>query len=325
MALPQPKKAMSLGEKLQALGKHQLYLLLIVVCSVPLFFALPVPNKPDKATIDLFQRISAVPKDGVVLVQSDWTNSTRGENGGNMEALVRLLMRRDIKFVLYSGADPQAPQVARNVIARINEERAAKGMRRYVRWDDYVDLGYLPDMGTMAIAMASDLRKAWGQQRDSRPGEEPRGVFQSPVLKNVRKIEDVDLVINVHASGTHIVLIQRFGEKVPIASMCTGVMVPEMVPYYRSGQIIGYSGGLKGVYDLEMLMDNGVNWTNPDGKIVVKDASVPVIEGFPGDFPMGRGKAYYPTLHAALTLLILAVVVGNLGLYLTRKKSGRSA
>jgi hypothetical protein len=315
------KSNVSWGQKLQSLGSFQLYMLLMVVCSVPLFFDMKAPNRVDPASVALFRHIMEAPEDSVFIIQSDWTFSTRGENGGNMEALLRLVMHRGLRFVVYSGADPQAPQVARNLIMNINAERVAKGQRPYVRWEDYVDLGFLPDMGTMAIAMGADLRRAWGLQRDVRPDGVKRPIFESPVLRDIHRIEDIHLLVNIHAAATHIVLVQRLYGKVPIASMCTGVMVPEMVPYFKAGQIIGFSGGLKGVYDMEMLMEGGLNWRGPDGKIANPMPGQPVIAGFPGEFPKGRGSSYYPTLHFALGLLILAVVVGNVGIYLTRRET----
>ena len=39
--------------------------------------------------------------------------------------------------------------------------------------------------------------------------------------------------------------------------MVTGVMVPETRNYFASGQITGLVGGVKGVYDLEGLMEKG--------------------------------------------------------------------
>jgi hypothetical protein len=79
--------------------------------------------------------------------------------------------------------------------------------------------------------------------------------------------------------------------------MVTGVMGPEMQVYYDSGQVKGLVSGLKGLYDVENEMQ----------------------ADFPGQVNLDNGAKYYPTLHIALTLLMLAVVIGNLGMYLSRK------
>jgi hypothetical protein len=72
-----------------------------------------------------------------------------------------------------------------------------------------------------------------------------------------------------------------------------------MQVYYDSGQVKGLVAGLKGLYEIENKME--------------KD--------FPGQINLDNGAKYYPTLHIALVLLILAVITGNLGMYLARKRA----
>jgi hypothetical protein len=99
--------------------------------------------------------------------------------------------------------------------------------------------------------------------------------------------------------------------------MVSGVMVPENTSYYASKQIKGLCGGVKGVYDIETLMDVGIN-NGPDSvqSDLYKDEKIP---GWPGKKNAGKGTAYYLTLHFALALLIIAVIVGNVGMFLSRK------
>jgi len=102
--------------------------------------------------------------------------------------------------------------------------------------------------------------------------------------------------------------------------MVTGVMVPENTTYYASGQLKGLCGGVKGVYDLETMMEDGVNVEGPHK--VLSEKYTEVIPGFPGKTNAGKGTAYYPSLHFALFLLILAVVTGNVGMFLAKRKVG---
>jgi hypothetical protein len=118
------------------------------------------------------------------------------------------------------------------------------------------------------------------------------------VLKDIRKVADFPILIVLTASNTSNIVIERLYGKVPLGMMVTGVMGPETQVYYDSHQLVGLSKGLKGVYDMETLMD--------------KD--------FPGQLNKDQGSLYYPTLHFALTLLILAVIIGNVGMALSRRK-----
>jgi len=303
-----PKK--SFADKLQSLNKPTLFLILVLVTSIPLFFQIDVPNKPDPPAIALFTELMQIPDNSTVLIQSDWTLSTRGESEGQFKAVMRILMRRHIKACLFTLADPQAPQVARDAIRELNEEQVAHNLPTYDEWKDWVHIGFFPVAEATSVAMVSDLRKAFAGRKSTPPGGTSTDVFQSPVMRSVHSLKDIPLYILMTASATTTVALQRLGGQVPLAFTVTGVMGPETQVYFDSHQIVGLSKGLKGVYDLETLMKTGT--TLPDGTR---------IEGFPGMIDLDRGARYMPALHGALTLLILAVVIGNVGMFLSRRKT----
>jgi hypothetical protein len=308
-----------LGEKLQSIPRWVLYVVLIAVTSIPLFITISVPNKPTESTIDLFARLSEIEPGSTVLIASDWTNSTRGESGGHFESLIRILMRRDVKFAIYSTADPQAPQVAMDAMARLNAERQRTNQRVYERWNDYLILGYLPNAEAAGQAIANNFRAAFSSKREVAPDGAERDVFQSPVLQKYSKLSDFPLLVIVTASKTSTVSIERFAKTVPIALMVTGVMGPESYVYYASGQVVALAAGLKGVYDMETMMEVGVNLDSP-GSVKAEKYAGKQFANFAGQPNTGNGARYYPTLHAALTLLILAVIIGNVGVALSRRR-----
>lgn len=300
----------SVWERLQAVDRRILYLLLIVFATVSLFFKVIVPTKPGAPVKDFYRSVMAIPEGKTIILQSDFTQSTRGESSGQMEALLRILMRKNVKFALLSVADPQAPLVALNVIRAINQERKAKGERVYERWTDFVNLGYFPNAEGTANSMASNLTTAMAGRRDAAPGAGPTDVFQSPVLQGIRTVGDVPAYINVTGSKTSNILIERLGKKVPFYAMVTGVMGPETLNYYASGQVKGVVIGLNGVAEIETLMDKGLPAENGDE----------AVPGFEGQINLGRGTGYYLALHACLTLMILAIVIGNVAMVVTRRK-----
>lgn len=324
MAIPDPTpppKGASFGQKMMSVKRQWLYLLLIVCTTIPAFVSVPVPNTPVQASMDFYRMVMSIPEGSTILIESDWTKSTRGESMGEMEALLRILMRRNVKFAVYSTADAQAPQVARDTIEKVSREQEAAGERPYKRWDDWLSLGYFPNSEGMNNAIATDLRKAFaGRTESPGPGQPQTDVFQSPVLQNVRKVKDIPMLLVVTASKTFDIIVERLYGKVTLGAMVTGVMGPESIVYYSSGQMKGVCVGLKGVYDVETMMEVGIN--NPPENPVVIDTKHPEpVPGFPGKSNAGKGKAYYPTLHVALTLMILAIVVGNIGMYLSRKET----
>jgi len=304
-----PKK--SFADRLQSINKPTLFFILIILTSIPLFFGgVIVPDEPDPPVIELYKQLESIPAGKTVLLQSDWTLSTRGESMGQFKSVFRILMRQHVKVCLFTLADPQAPQVARDAIRELNVEQADHHEPLFNEWTDWIHIGYFPNAEGTTISMVSDVRKAFGGKKANKPLSGMTDIFQSPVMAGVHTLKDIPMYLLITASATTTVALQRLSGHVPLAFMVTGVMGPETQPYYDSHQVAGLSKGLKGVYDLETLMQNG--YMMADGT---------KLPAYPGEINLDRGTSYMPSLHAALTLLILAVVAGNVGVFLSRRKA----
>lgn len=291
-----PKR--SVADRLQSIPKPVLYLVLILATTIPLFANIPVPNAPLPESRAMYDNLMSLKEGDRVLLESDWTNSTRGESSGEFDAVVRILMRKKVKFALYSTADPQAPQVARDEIRVINGLEKAAGGTPLVPFDDYVIMGYFPGAEGTLNGIENNVLGTFRGKKDFPPGSPPRDVLESKVFEGIKSVSDFKYVIVITASNTSNIVIERL-KKVPLMFMVTGVMVPETRNFYSSGQIVGLVGGVKGVYDMETLMETG----------------------FPGQTNKGKGTAYYLSLHFALGLLILVVIVGNVAMFLAGKRA----
>jgi hypothetical protein len=312
------RRKQNFWDEIQFIDRRWLYLLLAVCLIIGLNLKCAVGNVPDDSSKDLYATLMKVPEGGTVLVQSDWTTSTRGESQGHLEALLRILMSKRVKFLIYTFADPQAPQVWRNVIRTINEERQAQNLPTYKPWTDYLDLGYFANAEGSSIAVRNDIRRFFSRQVKDDTGVN-RSVFESPVMRKINKVGDADLFVIVTASASLDVAVQRLSDRIAMGAMVTGVIGPTALTFYQSGQLKGVAIGLKGVYDMEYMMTNGLNLPGRDGKIVVEypksDAPVPkVSEGK----TLARGASYIIALHFALGLVIFAVVVGNIAMFASR-------
>ncbi len=311
---------MSIANKLQSLPKNAIYGILILCTSVPLFFKIPMPNNPDQPSKDFFRETMTLDPSKPVLLASDWTNSTRGESKAHMKSLLRMFMRRGQKFALYSTADPQAPQVALDVIAEVNREREKKQQSPYKRFEDYVVLGYFPNAEAAINGLANDFKSTVKGRKDFPVGKEATDVFQSPVMKDVDSIKDFQMVFVITASKTSNFTVERVYGKTKLAFAVTGVMGPETQVYYQSKQLVGFVNGLKGAFDIEQLMEKGLN---VDASPSFRDSTHPEpIQGFPGEDNIGQGTRYYPTLHFAMALMIIMVILGNVGMVMAKKEKG---
>lgn len=314
------KRKPDFWDRLTTVPKFWLYLILMAITSSMLFPQVPLPNKPTEENIDLFAYLMQIPEGKTIIISSDWTTSTRGESQAQMDSLLRLVMRQKLKFAVVSVGDARSPQVARDAIRRINEERKAAKEPVYSKWTDYVEVGFYANVEGTFNAMGDNLRTAWKNRRDTQPGKGLTDIFESPVLKDIRKIGDAALIVDVHASNVVITMLERLYGKIPIGSMCTGVMGPETKNYYMSGQLVGLCIGLNGAVGFELMMEKGIDPEGRDG--MVRANGHPRIEGFKGQKNLAQGSMYYLSLHAAMALLILAVVVGNIGMFVTRRRTG---
>lgn len=312
--------SVELGKKLQSLKRGYLYLALALAALIPLFFSVTIPNQPADPAIDFYRSIMSIPSGSTVFLSSDWTYGTRGESGGAFEAVVRILMRRNIKFVEYSESDPQAPQVAKNEIAMLNEERVKAGLKPYEEWNDWIDVGFFPNADGTNNAFTAGLKGAFKGKTEVNPQGKLDSVFNSPVLQGKTHLSDIAALIGIESTSATTSMIQRLSGKIKILFCVTGVMGPETEVYYLSKQVSGLASGIKGVYDLETMMEYGVNVPDANGKVMVSAPNIPEkIPNFPGMPNFGRGKLYYPSLHATLILMILAVVIGNAGMFMAKR------
>ncbi|MBS1709536.1 MAG: hypothetical protein JSS65_12555 [Armatimonadetes bacterium] len=308
-------------DKLQKVDRRVLYVVLVVLTSIGLFLKAEIPVAVDDSSADFYAKLMKIDPNKPVVVQTDWTISTRGENMAHLECLLRILMTRKIKFVYYSAtSDAPAFQVATDVIRHINEERKAMNLKVYERGTDYIGLGLFPNAEGANESMRNDIKKAWGGRRVRMPDGNETDIFQTPVLKGVNSMGDFGLMVVVTASDTIDFAVQRLNDKVELTGMATGVIAPGMLPYYQARQLKGFAGGLKGCYDMEYMMKHGINHPEEGGKIYVNAGKI--VGEVP---PLGSGKdlaratQYYADLHIALSLLIFAVVVGNVAMFAQKK------
>ena len=308
-------------DRLQKIDRRILYVILIVLSSFGLFLKAEIPVAVDDSSADLYAKLMKIDPNKPVIIQTDWTISTRGENMAHLECLLRILMTRKIKFVYYSGTtEAPAYQVATDVIRNINDERKKMNLPTYERGKDYIGLGLFPNPEGANESMRNDIKKAWGGRRVRMQdtGEEVE-IFTTPVLKNVNSMGDFGLMTVITASDTIDYAVQRLNDKVELTSMATGVIAPGLLPYYQAKQLKGFAGGLKGCYDLEYMMKHGINHPETDGSIKVTSNKIvgevpPLTEGK----TLARATQYYADLHIALALLILAVAVGNIAMFAQR-------
>lgn len=282
---------MKVWQSLLTLDRRILYLLMMILVGWQILAPIEAKNVVSTKTQDLFDMIEAMNPGDVVLIQSDWTFSTRGESRSQFQALVRHLMRKQIKIILTS-IDPQALEVAQLHIEEIAKE---PGSNNYEINRDYIVGGFFPEATTYVMSFVNDIRKEL----------KAKGVLDTPVMQNINDISDCKAVILVTASASINIWYQRLRNKTKLALFCTAVMSAENIPYYASRQLAGLAIGAKGAFDYETLLEE-------------KYGDQPTYKN------LEAGKRYMGPLAFALMLLIVAVIFGNIAMFMVRKGGSSS-
>ena len=279
---------MKIWQTLYAIDRRVLYGILMLLVGWQVLRPITVPNVTMGMSKDLYDKIESLNKGDVILIESDWTTSTAGESRGQFKALIRHLMRKEIKFVT-TAIDPLAPGIGQMFIEEVKREEPTDGPR-YRQGVDYEIAGYFPNAENHVQAMVTNMRKELTS----------KGLGNSPVLTGINDLSDMKAVVLVTASSSINVWYERLRNKAPLGLMCTAVMAGENIPYHASGQLFGMTIGAKGAFDYETLLAE--NYT--DKKYLNYDT----------------GRRYMSPLFFALLLLIVSVVIGNVAMLMLRKK-----
>jgi hypothetical protein len=242
--------------------RRVLYLLLFVSVSLPFLITIPAPKpavSPEvHAYYDAIEAIADSPeaKDRLIIVSSNYGGGTYAENRPQLTATLRHLMARKLKFTFFAFNDPQGEIQSRRVMNELNDEY------KYVYGTDYINWGFRPPdaITNMLKAMVQDIPGTMKVDNDGKP------LASFPLMQNVKKPDDIAMIIEITGSQTHTPWIQFFNgsgkdyrtvpakESVPMLFAPTGVMAPEAYPLLASGQLSGMLNGMKGAAEYETLL-----------------------------------------------------------------------
>lgn len=264
-----------------------IYLLLALAVVVP--FLLPVSLAGSLLSISnvpsatLHDMIEGVPPASTVLVSFDYDPSMTGEMDLVANAIVSDLVRRNVKIIAVSTLET-GPQIAQ----RLLDSAAARG-QNYHYGSEYVNLGYLPGHEAGLAQLATT-----GLPADSRDFVQGRSLDQFSVFAPVKGLQDTQLVIELAGSEE---ALKSWMEQVQprarvrIAAGVSASIEPKARAYLGAGQLAAMTSGLIGAARYEILSrSEGLALTSVDAQ------------------------------SAAMLLLVLLVVAGNIVFWLSRAR-----
>ncbi len=246
--------------KLTALDVRWIWLILLIVITIPLFKPLGLPIKVSPEVIDYVETIDALPKGSVIWIGADYDPGSSAENNPQLAATFKHAMKRDLKVVILS-LWPGAPDLVQSVIDPIAESMGK------IYGVDYVNLGYKPAGGVVLRTMTRDIRQGAGNVDHA-----GTPLDKLPLMQEITALtkEQVALVISINTGspgyGDYLNYVaEPLG--IPFLSAPTMGMVTGQLPFYRSGQIKGLLPGLSGAAQYEQwLGEPGLACTQMDAQ-----------------------------------------------------------
>jgi hypothetical protein len=270
-------------DRLGRVDRRIIFLAVAAAVAFPLIWPLHLPIGSSREAQAYFDALERLQPGDQIIFSFDYEPDTMAELDPMSLATLRHAFRKDLQVIAltnYAGG----PGIAQRILTAA----AAEYGKRY--GTDYVFLGYNPDYSATMLRMGESIRATFPTDYSGTPTAE------LPLMQGVDRYADIELVVCVTASALAEYWIIWAGGKfnARIIAGNTAIQAVLIYPYYQSGQLAGFLGGLKGAAEYERLL--GI-----DGAGV-------------------RGMDAQSMAHG---LIVLFIVLGNVGYFVSRR-SGRA-
>lgn len=232
---------MNLMEKMQNVDTRIIYIVLLIVLSVPLLRPIGIPMQISPMTRAVYDIIEGLnPEKDVVLLSMDYSPGAGLDAEVCPVAVVEHLMQRGIKWIAISFGTTDGPMMTNRIMADLEQ-------RGYKYGEDFANLGYMAGEENAVRLFALDCLSVPTDVRGNKTSE-------LPVMQEIKTIKDFAFVIQF-SMGTPEMWIRQVVDPMGVlfATGTVTVSVPSIVPYYNSGQVKGVMGGVSSAAQYELL------------------------------------------------------------------------
>jgi len=279
--------------KLGGLDKRIVYIIIALSVLLPLLkpdlFKLPIPISPESQQVfDEIETLAKKNKDGEtakILVAFAYGASTKPEIHPMVIALLNQLFVNDIKVYIMS-LFAEGVQMS---IDAMNEVKDSD-LFELTEYTDYVMFDYRVGGEIVIKNLVSDFKEVY--KKDIKG----KSIDDIPMMNNIENIESFDFVFDFSAGvpgNAEWVQYACDPTGVPLSSGCTSIMVTDVIPYVKSGQIKGILAGMPGAAEYEALVK---------------------LSGKATDLMAAQSIAHI--------VIVLFIIFGNIAYYIQRKEGG---
>tara|TARA_R110002095_G_scaffold67111_2_gene57032 strand:- start:2316 stop:3179 length:864 start_codon:yes stop_codon:yes gene_type:complete len=234
---------------LQTLDRRWIFLLMFFAVAVPLIMGTTFPEKPSDQVLSVFDAVDNLPDGSNVVMAWDYDPASEGELQPMASAFTRhcALKKHNLYFMTLW---PQGIPMIQRSIDLLESEYAATYKGKY--GTKFVNLGFRAGNEGVIKLVVEDLKKSYSS--------DIRGtnLDNIPLTKNLKNIQQVDLLCNVSAGypgSKEWVLYGSSPFDIPTVVGCTGVQAPIMLPYIPQ-QLTGMLAAIKGAAEYEQAIIN---------------------------------------------------------------------
>ena len=257
-----------------------IFLVIALAVAIPLIFPLNLPIGSSREAEAYYQAMEELAPGDEIIFSFDYEPDTMAELDPMSIATLRHAFRKGVKVLAqttYAGGVGIAERVLSEVAAEYGVE--------YGR--DYIFLGYNPDYSATMLRMGESIRATYPTDHYHTPTSE------IPLLANIDRYADIELLVTVTASALAEYWIIWAGGTYhqKIIAGNTAIQAILIYPFYQTGQLAGFLGGLKGAAEYERMID-------------IEGAGV-------------RGMDAQSMAHL---LIVCFIVLGNIGFFIQKYK-----
>ncbi|MAI67248.1 MAG: hypothetical protein CMJ26_05170 [Phycisphaerae bacterium] len=276
---------------LQNIDRRWVFLSMFLAVAIPILTKTVFPEVVSKQAKMVFDAIDELPDGSRILMSWDFDPASQGELLPMAQAFTRHCSIKGHKQY-YMALWPLGSPMVDLSIDTIQSEYPDM-----VYGEDYVKFDYKTGGEAVIRMITQDLRGMF--ELDS------KGVSLDdiPMTKNVKNIQDMDLIINVSAGDPGTKQWVQFAATpfgITTVSGCTGVQAPQMYPYIPE-QLAGVLGAIKAAAEYEAAIDE----------------AYPSIAANPRAQEAKRRMGPQLVAHS---LMIVLILIGNWIFFMSRKR-----
>jgi hypothetical protein len=269
-------------EKLQTFDRRWLFLCMALTVVVPLLFPAKLTFQVSDRVQKVYDELESLKPGDVVFLSLDYGPESAPEVDAFTQAVMHHLIRKQARVVTATLWTYIVP-LATSHVHRIFRDEA--GLKNGV---DYAWMGFREGKEAVITNMTQSFKTVWAEDFYHTPST------QLPILNGINALQDFRLVIGVSSGYPGAREYAQYAAtryKMKLIAAVAMVMVTDIGPYYDAGQIFAYIDGIRGAAEYEKLLN-----------------------------APGLAHAGVNVLTFGHTLIILAIVFGNVIYFMTRRK-----